>query len=56
MTIAYDPVRLLRILRRDAYRCQVRSPLGTLCGAPAHKVDEHYRYAACGACLAQQGK
>lgn len=34
----------LRILRAAAYRCGVRSAIGTLCEAPAEHVDAAYRY------------
>ncbi|GAA4981328.1 hypothetical protein GCM10023317_05160 [Actinopolymorpha pittospori] len=33
------PVRRLRVLRRDGYRCQVRDELGVLCGEPGNEVD-----------------
>ncbi len=53
-----DPqaTKRLRVLRASAYRCGARSPLGTLCGAPASKVDDAFRYAVCDGCHAAQGK
>ncbi len=29
----------MRVLRRDAYRCQARDSTGALCGASANQVD-----------------
>ncbi|GAA2230156.1 HNH endonuclease signature motif containing protein [Herbiconiux moechotypicola] len=31
--------RRMRVLRRDAYRCQARDSAGIQCGAPANQVD-----------------
>jgi 5-methylcytosine-specific restriction enzyme A len=34
------PLRRIRVLRRDGYRCQHRDAPGTpMCGAPANQVD-----------------
>jgi len=33
------PLRRLRVLRRDGYKCQARDSLGVQCGAPANQCD-----------------
>ena len=33
------PVRRVRVLRRDGYRCQARDSMGVKCNAPANQVD-----------------
>lgn len=33
------PIRRLRVLRRDGYKCQARDSLGIMCGAPANQAD-----------------
>lgn len=48
-----DAARRLRILRAAAYRCGVRSALGTLCGAPAKHVDPAFRHPVCDDCASQ---
>jgi 5-methylcytosine-specific restriction protein A len=33
------PIRRVRVLRRDSYRCQARDSRGIPCGKPANQVD-----------------
>jgi 5-methylcytosine-specific restriction endonuclease McrA len=36
-------LRRIRVLRRDAYRCQAKGATGRPCGAPANEVDHIVR-------------
>jgi len=33
------PIRRVRVLRRDGYKCQAKDSTGHRCGAPANQVD-----------------
>lgn len=37
------PLRRIRVLRRDGYRCQHRDSAGVKCGEPANQVDHIVR-------------